>query len=151
MSTTVTLIDSMTLNYMSNESFTDSKTEPTIISESETSPGPGDEVFQRVTNPRIQFLKLTNFAKNHRSILGKPYPFCPSGPSLARDPYSGLESEAPQHHQKRSTSPLQHIALSAYSRRQIHRCHEPLPRQLLPLTRVECPTPQVCQTQVFKP
>ena len=141
----------MTFNYMSNKSFTDSKTEPTIISESEPSPPPGDEVFQRVTNPRIRFLKLTTFAKSHRGILGKPYPFCPSAPSLARDPYSGLENEAPQHHQKRSSSPLQHIVLSAYSRRQIHRSHEPLPRKISPLTHAECPTPQICQTQAFRP
>lgn len=150
MSTSITSTERMTLNHMKSESFTDSKPEPTTISKSRLPSPPGDEVFRRVTNPRVQFIKLTTFAKNDRGIPGKPYPFCPQGPSLARELYPEAQDEAPAYRRKRSTSPLQHIALSAYSRRQVQRYNCHFRSNLPPLTYAECHTLQPCQTQAFR-
>jgi hypothetical protein len=116
-----TSLESMTPNYMINNPLEGLKTEPSINSESDVSITSGDEVFQRATNPRVQFLKLSTFAKTYRGIPGNTYPFCPSGPSLAREPEFGTENEIPFCRPKRRASPLQHIALSVYSRTQIYR------------------------------
>jgi hypothetical protein len=89
------------------------KTDPGTISDPDKSVATSDEAFQRVTNPRVQFLKLTAFARTNRGIPGKTYPFCPSGPTLARASYPDTEDEV----LKRRASPLQNISLSAYSRK----------------------------------
>jgi hypothetical protein len=120
-SASTTSLESMTPNYMINNPLEGLKTEPSINSEPDVSIPSGDEVFQRVTNPRVQFLKLSTFAKTYRGIPGNTYPFCPSGPSLAREPEFGTENEIPFCRPKRRASPLQHIALSVYSRTQIYR------------------------------
>jgi hypothetical protein len=98
---------------MNNLFFDEPKADPGTISGPDKSVTTNDEAFQRVTNPRVQFLKLTTFVRTNRGIPGKTYPFCPSGPTLARPSYPDTEDEVP----KRRASPLQNIAFSAFSRK----------------------------------
>lgn len=112
---------SVTLAYMNNHFLDEPKTELSITSDSEIPVIAGDEVFQQVTNPRVQFLKLTSFARSNRGIPGKTYPFCPLAPTLARTPYPDTEEDVPKYHHKRRVSPLQNIALPASSKKSTRR------------------------------
>lgn len=89
----------------------------TAASENKTVPpaAAGHQPPGLYTNQRVQFLRVLAKAAPCKGEAGTPYPFCPSAPSLQREPE--LESSPSPRSRARTKehSPLRQLALSAYS------------------------------------
>ena len=103
------------------------------IETSESSPPSNEQAgsadkdpFNRVSHPRVQFIRLTSLARTGRGTPGATPPFQPAAPSLYRPIEPEQSNESAPAVLARDPSPLRHLALSSNAPAAAQRYDSPL-------------------------